>query len=208
MSTQIAPDEQGRALRRGVRLQWATITWNVMEVVVTIWLGIQAESFALIAFGLDSLVEVFASLTVLWYMADREAVGRVAHSLRLVAVAFATLGIALLISGTAILLAGNEPDSSPVGIAYTGATAVVMFTLAWLKRRTGSAAKSAPLQAEASMTFLDGCLASGILLALAMNSAFGWWWADPAAALLVALFCFRSAWDTWHEASASSTAHN
>jgi divalent metal cation (Fe/Co/Zn/Cd) transporter len=76
-----------------------------------------------------------------------------------------------------------------------------MFTLARLKRTTARAAASGPLAAEASMTFLDGCLATGILMALALNTTFGLWWADPAAAALVALFCVREAIDSWHEGS-------
>ena len=74
---------------------------------------------------------------------------------------------------------------------YLAITAVVMFVLARLKRSTARALESAPLEAEASMTFLDGCLATGILVALMLNVLVGLWWADPAAAALVANFCAR-----------------
>ena len=79
--------------RRGRRLQYATIAWNMMEVFVTIGLGLAAGSLALIAFGLDSLVEVFASGTVLWYIADHDAGGRSRRALKLVAAAFALLAV-------------------------------------------------------------------------------------------------------------------
>jgi divalent metal cation (Fe/Co/Zn/Cd) transporter len=190
-------------LRRGRRLQYATIAWNLMEVVVTIGLGVTAGSLALVAFGLDSLVEVFASLVVVWYIADDAAVGRAPRALRLVAVAFAFLAVYLIVASTYNIVRGQAAGSSPFGIAYLAVTAVVMFLLARLKRAISDAARSAPLAAEASMTFIDGCLALGILIALALNTAAGLWWADPVAALLVAGLCGREAVENWHDARSS-----
>jgi divalent metal cation (Fe/Co/Zn/Cd) transporter len=187
-------------LRRGRRLQFVTIAWNLMEVFVTIGLGVAAGSLALVAFGLDSLVEVFASLVVVWYIADDAAVGRAPRALRLVAFAFAFLGLYLIVASTYNLVQGNAAGSSPFGIAYLGVTAVVMFVLAKLKRTISTAADSAPLAAEASMTFIDGFLATGILIALALNTAAGFWWADPTAALLVAALCIREAVENFHGA--------
>lgn len=194
-------DVEHAHLRRGQLLQYATIAWNLMEVFVTIGLGLAAHSLALIAFGLDSIVEVFASVVVVWYIVDHDASGRARRALRLVALAFAALAIYLFAATAYSLLSGQEADSSPFGIAYLAVTAGVMFLLAYLKRATARAAHSLPLAAEASMTFLDGCLAGGILVALALNTAFGLWWADPVAAALVALFCVREAVDTWREGS-------
>ncbi len=187
-------------LQRGRNLQYATIAWNAMEVFVTIGLGIAAKSLALVAFGLDSLVEVFASLVVVWHLVDHDAEGRSNRALRLVAVAFAVLAIYLFVASVYAIWSGEVADSSPFGIAYLAMTAAVMFVLARLKRATASTIGSSPLQAEARMTFLDGCLATGILTALVLNAAFGLWWADPAAAALVALFCAREAVDNWREA--------
>ena len=186
--------------RRGRRLQYATIAWNLMEVFVTIGLGIAAGSLALVAFGLDSLVEVFASVVVVWYIADHDAHGRSRRALRLVAVAFAVLAAYLIAASIYNISSGETAGSSPLGIAYLAITAVVMFGLAALKRNTARAACSAPLAAEASMTFLDGWLATGILVALVLNAVAGLWWADPAAATLVALFCAREAVENWREA--------
>jgi divalent metal cation (Fe/Co/Zn/Cd) transporter len=187
-------------LRRGRALQYATIAWNVVEVFVTIGLGIAAGSLALIAFGLDSIVEVFASLVVVWYIANHDERGTVRRALRLVAVAFAVLAVYLAGASIYNIVSGQVADSSPLGIGYLAITAFVMFGLAALKRTTAQAAGSTPLAAEASMTFLDGCLATGILVALALNTAAGLWWADPLAAALVALFCAREAMHTWREA--------
>ncbi len=168
-----------------------------MEVFVTIGLGIAAGSLALVAFGLDSIVEVFASVVVIWYIADHDTSHRSVRALRLVSASFVVLAVYLVIATTYSIASQNRAESSPFGIAYLAVTAVVMFGLARLKRVTGRAANSSPLLAEASMTFLDGCLATGILTALALNTAFGWWWAEPAAALLIAAACCREAVDTW-----------
>lgn len=171
-----------------------------MEVFVTIGLGIAARSLALVAFGLDSLVEVFASLVVVWSIVDQHAKGRAAPALRLVAVAFAVLATYLLAASAYATWSGAGADSSPFGIAYLAVTAVVMFVLARLKRANAVTLGSAPLSAEAQMTLIDGWLAMGILTALALNAVAGLWWADPAAAALVALFCAREAVENWREA--------
>jgi divalent metal cation (Fe/Co/Zn/Cd) transporter len=191
-------------LARGRRLELLTIGWNVMEVFVTVGLGMAAGSLALIAFGLDSLVEVFASLVVVRYIGNHHAEGRARNSLRLVAVAFGLLGIYLLAASVYNLIQRDVADSSPLGIAYLAITACVMFALAFQKRSLARAARSGPLAAEAHLTLLDGCLATGILVALVMNAAWGLWWADPAAALVVALFCFREAAANWSESRSNT----
>ena len=189
----------------GRRLQWITIAWNTAEVFVTMFLGFTAGSLALIAFGLDSLIEVFASLVVLWHMRpdDGGHPTRDRRAGRLVASAFAVLALFLLVVSIRTLWIGTEPDSSPIGIAYLTITAAVMFTLARAKRRVGTRLRSEPFLAEASMTFLDGGLATGILTALVLNSAFGWWWADPAAAMLVALVAANEAREGFTSASSA-----
>jgi divalent metal cation (Fe/Co/Zn/Cd) transporter len=186
-------------LARGRRLEIATIAWNAVEVFVTIGLGIAAASLALIAFGLDSLVEIFASVVVIWYIGNHHAQRRAMLALRLVAAAFALLGLYLLVASVYNLVAGDVADNSPLGIAYLALAASAMFVLAVKKRALARAAHSEPLAAEAKLTFLDGCLATSILVALLANALWGIWWADPAAALLVALFCFREAVANWSE---------
>jgi divalent metal cation (Fe/Co/Zn/Cd) transporter len=173
-----------------------------MEVFVTIALGLAANSLALIAFGLDSLVEVFASLVVIWHMqdaAESATTARRRRALRLVAAAFGVLALYLLGASAHNVWSGSRAEESPIGVAYLGLTAVVMFALARRKKVTGQAAQSDPLLAEASMTFLDGCLSTGILAALAANALWAWWWADPLAAALVAVFCLKEARESWIE---------
>ena len=190
-------DDHDALLERGRRLQLATIGWNVTEVFVTIGLGIAAGSLALVAFGLDSIVEVFASVVAIWYIADHHQDRRSLRALRMVAVAFVVLAVYLFAASAYAIVGREVADSSPWGIAYLVVTAGVMFGLARVKVVTARAANSAPLRAEASMTFLDGCLATGILTALVLNAAFGLWWADPAAAALVGVAGLRAAVESW-----------
>jgi divalent metal cation (Fe/Co/Zn/Cd) transporter len=198
-----ATAERSRLEHTGRVVQWGTIAWNACEVFVTIGLGIAAGSLALIAFGLDSLVEVFASLVVLWNMrpgkTENQAI-RDRRALRLVAVAFVTLAAYLAVAAGRALLLHEPASSSPIGIAYLAVTAVVMFSLARSKKRIGERLNSQPFLAEASMTFLDGCLATGIFIALALNAWLGWWWVDPVAALVVGVAAAREAREAWSEA--------
>jgi len=175
-----------------------------MEVLVTISLGVQARSLALIAFGLDSVVEIFASTVVIRYLRDdRHDPGdrRVHRALRLIAVAFWLLATFLIAASIRGLIRGDRPDTSPLGIAYLTVTALVMFGLARLKRATANELVSEPLHAEAGMTFLDGCLSTGILTALVLNASLGWWWTDATAALLVAGFAINEGVVHWRESA-------
>jgi len=156
--------------RTGRRLQTVTIIWNLLEVFVTIALGLLARSLALVAFGLDSLIEVFASFVVLWHMNHSRSRDRDRRARTLVAAAFTLLALCLTIAGIRALLTGAEPDSSPLGIAYLSLTAAVMFGLAAWKARIGKRIDRDPFVAEARMTYLDGWLATAILVALALNA--------------------------------------
>lgn len=198
----ISDTEHDQHLRRGIRLEWMTTGWNLMEVVVTVSLGVAANSLALIAFGLDSLIEVFASTVVIWHLkAGRDpAPARTRLALRLIAAAFGVLAAYLSFAAVRSLLAGDRPEDSFLGIAYLAVTAAVMFTLAAAKRRIARTIDSGPLAAEAAMTTLDGFLCLGILTALAANAVLGWWWADPLAALGVAAFATREAFESLAEA--------
>jgi divalent metal cation (Fe/Co/Zn/Cd) transporter len=122
-------------------------------------------------------------------------------ALRLVAVAFGLLALVLAAVAIRDLVTGRRAGESPFGIAYLAVTAVVMFSLAVSKRRTAEALGSAPLRSEASMTFLDGILSTLTLTGLALNALFGWWWADPTAALLVAIAAANEGRENWREAA-------
>lgn len=195
---------RARLQRTALRLEYATIAWNLGEAVLTIGLGIAAGSLALIGFGTDSVIEMFASAVVVWHVRPRHAVDRAERTrraLRLVALAFLALAIVLAAAAVRDLVAERRADASPFGIAYLAATAVVMFWLALAKRRVAGRLGSAPLRSEAAMTFLDGILSVLTLTGLALNAALGWWWADPAAALFVAVAAANEARENRNEAN-------
>ena len=169
-----------------------------MEVFVTVGLGIAAGSLALVAFGLDSLVEIFASSVVLWQLRG-DGNARTRHAMLLVAVSFFALTIVLFAGAAYTLAIEHHADDSVWGVAYLALTAVVMFSLAAAKRRLGGQLGNHPLEHEARITFLDGCLATGVLLALGATILFEWWWADPLAAILVGLACVPEGLDAWRD---------
>jgi divalent metal cation (Fe/Co/Zn/Cd) transporter len=188
--------DRARQQRLAIRLEYATIAWNTGEAVFTIGLGIAAGSLALIGFGTDSLIEVFASSVVVWHLRPGHSTDRPERTrlaLRLVAAAFGGLALVLAVASLRNLLTGQRADESILGIVYLAITACVMFGLAIWKRRIATTLDSAPLRSEASMTFLDGVLSVLTLTGLALNAVFGWWWADPAAALIVAFAAAREA---------------
>ena len=199
-----ASSQRAALQRRALRLEYATIAWNVGEAVLTVSLGLVAGSLALIGFGTVSVVEVFASAVVVWHLLPGHAVdhsGRTRIALRLTAGAFGVLAVVLAVSAVRDLATGRIAGESPWGIAYLAITALVMFGLAFKKRQTAAALGSAPLASEATMTFLDGVLSTATLIGLALNAYAGWWWADPSAALLVAIAAANEARENWEEAS-------
>jgi divalent metal cation (Fe/Co/Zn/Cd) transporter len=189
--------------RRALWLEYATIAWNVGEAVLAIALGVAAGSLALIGFGADSIIEVFASSVVVWHLRPGHPVDhpeRTRLALRLVAFAFLALAVVLSVAAIRDLALRRHAGESPLGIAYLGAAAAVMFALAIAKRRTAARLDSAPLRSEAALTFLDGILSTLTLTGLALNAALGWWWADPAAALVVAVASLKEARENRDEA--------
>jgi divalent metal cation (Fe/Co/Zn/Cd) transporter len=188
----------GAMQRRAVRLEFLTIAWNTVEFFVTVTLGLVAGSLALVAFGLDSLIEILASVVVIWQLGGRGG-ARTRRAMALVAFAFFALFVFLLAGAVRSLVISAQPDSSPFGIAYMTIAASAMFVLAGRKRRLGDKVGSHPLVTEARMTLLDGVLASGVLVALIANAAFGAWWADPLAAIAVALAALRESVDAWRD---------
>jgi divalent metal cation (Fe/Co/Zn/Cd) transporter len=196
-----------RLERRGLWLEYATITWNATEMAISLGLGIAAQSPALIAFGLDTMVELFASGVVVWHLRhpSRDSDRITARALRLVAVAFFVLAVVVSIGAVSALVTRSVPDESRIGIAYLGLTAVVMLSLGVGKRVTGDQLGSEPLIAEARMSVIDAALAIGVLCGLAANVLFGWWWTDPAAALLVAAAAVREGIENLSEAEELSS---
>lgn len=177
-----------RLVRRGIALEIFTLTWMTIEAVVAVAAGLAAGSVALLAFGIDSLIEFVAALVVLQTF-RAEQTGRGGHSedraLRVIGVTFFLLAAYIVTDSGYTLIAANQPESSVPGVAVTAAALAMMPLLAFLKRRTGSRLGSQMLLADAAESFFCAYLSATVLIGLLLNVAFGWWWADPVAALAV-----------------------
>ena len=187
---QLNKDIRRRLVRRGFALEFATLGWNVIGVVVLAITAITARSVALAGFGLDSLIEIGASVVVVWELSGTGEQRR-RRALRLIAIAFVLLACYLLVQSTLVLAAGFHPHHSLIGIIWTAITAIVMFALAAGKARTGAALGNPVLSSEGRVTLVDGILAMAVLVGLALNSTLGWWWADPAAGYVLVFYAVR-----------------
>lgn len=179
-------------MRRGRLLESATLSWNVIGIVVLAAAAVGASSVALAGFGLDSLIEIGASIVVFWELSG-SGEARQRRALHLIAFAFVALAAYLIIQTAIILAAGVHPRHSAAGIIWSAATVTVMLGLAWGKHVTGEALDNPVLTAEARVTVIDAVLAAAVLLGLALNALAGWWWADPAAGLVVVYYALREA---------------
>ena len=177
-------------VRRGFILEYLTLSWNVVGIVVLAVAATGARSVALAGFGLDSLIEIGASAVVIWELSGT-GVERRRRGLRLIGYAFAALAVYLLIQSSLVLAAGYHPRHSPLGIAWTAVTAMAMFGLAAGKARTGKALDNPVLRTEGRVTTTDGILAVAVLVGLLLNATTGWWWADPAAGYVLVFYAGR-----------------
>lgn len=181
---------QRRLLRRGFALEYATLGWNVIGIVVLAITAISARSVALAGFGLDSLIEIGASTVVIWELSGTGET-RQRRALRLIGAAFAGLAVYLAVQSTLVLATGYHPRPSTGGIAWTAVTAVVMFALSAGKARTGAALNNPVLRTEGRVTLVDGLLAVTVLTGLVLNETVGWWWADPLAGYVLLAYAAR-----------------
>lgn len=192
-------------LSRGLRLEYVTVGWNIAEGLLAVGGGLAAGSVALIAFGVDSFVESISGSVLIWRLraeatggADEERIEHVERrAARLVAVSFVVLAAYVGFEAIRTLIAQERPEASPVGIALTAVSLAVMLWLARAKRDTGEALGSRALIADSHQTFACWYLSATTLAGLALNAAFGLWWADPIAALVIVVFLLREAREAW-----------
>jgi divalent metal cation (Fe/Co/Zn/Cd) transporter len=197
MST-LAADARRVVLRRRVRLLvGATITYNLVEAVVAITAGTIASSGALVAFGLDSLVEVASAAAVAWQFAAPDPQARERVALRIIAWSFFALAAYVTVDAVRALLGAGEAAPSTVGIVLAAASLVVMPALSAAQRRAGRELGSASAVADSKQTLLCTYLSAVLLAGLVLNSLFGWSWADPIAALVIAAVAVKEGRDAW-----------
>ncbi|HEY8293045.1 MAG TPA: hypothetical protein VIG44_11180, partial [Thermomicrobiales bacterium] len=165
-------------LRRGLRLEYATLGWNIVGVGIVIAAAIAARSVALAGFGLDSVIEIFASVIVVWQLKGVNEY-REQRALRLIGWAFYVLAVYILIQAAYVLVLQARPHTSVPGILWLAATLVAMLLLAAGKRATGTQLGNTVLMTEAHVTLIDAYLAGAVLTGLLLNALLGWWWADP-----------------------------
>jgi divalent metal cation (Fe/Co/Zn/Cd) transporter len=175
-------------VRRGLWLNYLTIGYNTIEAVVSLAAGLVAGSVALVGFGIDSAIEVTASLAAQWRLRSDRPEGRERAELvtrRVIGGSFLVLAAYVTADSTMTLWQHEAPGPSVVGLAILALSMVVMPVLARAKRRVAQALSSRALEAEAMQTSICAYLSVIALAGVALNTALGWWWADPVAALLM-----------------------
>lgn len=187
MTTDAIIPDRATLVRRGLRLNYATIAYNVVEALVSLAAGVAAGSIALIGFGIDSVIEVTASGAAQWRLrADVDQMRRARAeqvTLRVIGWSFLALAVYVAADAAASLWTRERPDRSIVGTVVLMMSVLVMPLLARAKRRVARALDSASLEAEATQTSLCAYLSAIALAGVALNVVAGWWWADPVAAL-------------------------
>jgi Cation efflux family len=186
-------------LARRIRLfVAATITYNVIEAIVALVAGTTASSSSLIGFGLDSVIEVSSAAAVAWQFAGRDPQSRERIALRVIACSFFALAAFVTVNAVRSLLGGVAADHSTVGLMLAGASLAVMPLLSYGQRRAGRELGSRSAVADSRQTLLCTYLSAVLLIGLGLNWLFGWSWADPIAAVVIAGIAVREGVDAWH----------
>ena len=194
-------------IRQGLRIEVITIIWMVIEMAVSILAGIASGSILLIAFGMDSLIELVSGAILLWRLrvesqnGDVERVERAeGRATWVVAITLALLCIYVLVTAVYGLLARSQPEPSPVGIAISAAAVLIMPYLAVNKRRIAKRIHSDALAGDAANSITCAYMAGTVLVGLTLNSLFGWWWVENVAALLFLVWLVRETRETFEDA--------
>ncbi len=194
--------ERNELVKRGNRLAWLTIGWNSVEGLVAIASGVAAASVALVGFGVDSYVEVFAGAVVLWRLSKEQHGQQVSEAaeqraVKLIAATFLILAVGVGIESVRKLASGEHPSVSPIGMVITIVSLIVMPLLSRAKRKVGEALGSRAIEADATETILCVWLSAIVLAGLVLNAAFGWWWADPIAGFGIVYVAGREGLEHW-----------
>lgn len=191
-------------LARGLRLEYLTVGWNVVEGLVSVAAALAAGSVALLGFGIDSFVETTSGLILIWrlraerHARDQAAVDRLdtrAH--KLVALSLFLLAAYIAVDAVKALITQKRPEPTLVGVVITLLSLTVMWWLARAKRRTARSLKSRALEADSFQTTACFWLSLITLVGIGLNAAFGWWWADPMAALAMTYFLASEGREAW-----------
>ncbi|MFN6551111.1 cation transporter [Mycolicibacterium septicum] len=191
------------------RIRWfvaATITYNVIEAIVAIGEGARVSSTALIGFGLDSVIEVSSAAAVAWQFSGPDPEAREKTALRIIAVSFFALAGYVTVEAIRSLTGAADARHSAIGIGLTAASLIVMPVLSWAQRRAGRELGSRSAVADSKQTLLCTYLSAVVLAGLVLNSLFGWSWADPIAALILAGVAVHEGREAWRGQTCCNTA--
>jgi divalent metal cation (Fe/Co/Zn/Cd) transporter len=191
-ATSLPAEMRAHLIRRGLHLEYLTLAWNLLEAVIAVSAGILAGSIALVGFGVDSVIEMSSGAILLWRLAsDREEESRErieARALQLVGASLLALAAYVAIEAAKTFIEGEAPHASYIGIGLAIASLIVMPLLARAKRRVAAGIASRALVADSRQTDICAWLSAILLAGLVLNAWLGWWWSDPAAALLMLPF--------------------
>ncbi|QIZ40060.1 cobalt transporter [Saccharopolyspora sp. ASAGF58] len=191
-------DERRALLRR--RIRWfvaATITYNVIEAIVAITAGAASSSTALIGFGLDSAIEVASAAAVAWQFSGPDPEARERITLKIIGASFFALAAYVAVESVRALLGGSEAGHSTAGIVLAVLSLAIMPVLSYAQRRAGRELGSNSAVADSRQTLLCTYLSGVLLVGLLLNGLFGWYWADPAVALVIAAVAVKEGREAW-----------
>jgi divalent metal cation (Fe/Co/Zn/Cd) transporter len=191
--------ERMRLVHRARALAWLGLGWHVVEAAIAIAAGLAAGSIALVGFGADSVVEGAAGVVVLWRFSPRRSASELAErrAQQLIGVSFFAIAIYVAIEAARILIGGDHPEASWIGIGLAAVTLLTMPPLARAKAHVGRELGSSATHSEGRQNLLCAYLSAGLLVGLGLNAIAGWWWADPVTALLVAVVAVREGREAW-----------
>jgi divalent metal cation (Fe/Co/Zn/Cd) transporter len=185
--------------RRARLLAWSGNAWHVVEFAIAVGAGIAASSVALIGFGIDSVIEALAGGVIVWLFSGGRGSSHTAErrAQQLIAASYALLVLYIAVEATRDLLGSHHPATSWIGIGLAAFTAPTMPLLARAKRSVGRKLNSSATVSEASQNMICAYLSIALLFGLLANALFGWWWADPIAALAIAAIAAKEGVDSW-----------
>ncbi len=161
--------------------------------MILVYAALKSGSVALAGFGLDSLVEIFASVVVVWELKKiKEHSQR--RAMKMIGIAFMLLATYIAAQSITVLLSGFRPQPSSIGIIWTLVTFIAMLLLAFSKMSVGKKLDNAVLQTEGRVTLIDAYLAAAVLIGIILNPLLGWWWADPLAGFVIVFYGYREGW--------------
>lgn len=197
--TVLPPPERARLQRRARLLAWSGIAWHIVEFGIALGAGVAAGSIALIGFGADSLIEALAGFVVVWLFTGSRLHSETAErrAQQLIAAGFFILAAYVGVESLRDLVGGHEPHTSWIGIGLAAFTAPTMPLLARAKRRVGFSLESSATVKEGAQNMLCAYLSVALLAGLLLNALAGWWWADPAAALVIGAVALREGRASW-----------